>query len=95
MGEILGQTTLAKQLDSGSITSTRNADAVLDSFDFWLFNIVTPPQLPKSLTPNTRCGGDSHFARPGPKVEEADASYVRCWHKTDIPPALTNVRYRG
>jgi hypothetical protein len=44
MGEILGQTTLAKQLDSGSITSTRNADAVLDSFDFWLFNIVTPPQ---------------------------------------------------
>jgi hypothetical protein len=37
MGDILGQTTLAKRLDSGSITLTRNADALLDSLDFWLF----------------------------------------------------------
>jgi alkyl sulfatase BDS1-like metallo-beta-lactamase superfamily hydrolase len=45
---LLGQTTFAKELDSGSITADGNANALkellsmLDTFKFW-FNIVTPP----------------------------------------------------
>lgn len=50
---LLGQTTFDKELESGGVTVSGNADALkellsmLDTFDFW-FNIVTPPELPKS-----------------------------------------------
>jgi alkyl sulfatase BDS1-like metallo-beta-lactamase superfamily hydrolase len=49
---LLGQTTFAKELDSGSVTATGNADvlkellSMLDTFEFW-FNIVTPPEMAK------------------------------------------------
>jgi len=47
---LLGQTTFKKELDSGAISVTGNAQALsdllsmLDSFEFW-FNIVTPVEL--------------------------------------------------